>query len=116
MLEPRGELDLPLEPLGAERGGELRMEDLERDGAVVAEVLDQIDRGHAPAAELALERIAALQRLPERSERIGHRSRCNGWDCERYAGRGGRGSRRSPADVVAEAQPVAVQVLDVEVP
>jgi hypothetical protein len=39
MLEPRGEADLALEPLGAEGGGELGQQDLEGDGAVVAEVV-----------------------------------------------------------------------------
>ena len=39
MLEPRGELDLALEPLGAERGGELGVQHLERDLAVVLVVV-----------------------------------------------------------------------------
>ena len=38
MLQPGGESDLALEPLGAERGGELGVEHLERDRAVVLEV------------------------------------------------------------------------------
>ena len=63
MLEPRGELDFPLKPLGAEHGGELRMEHLERDRAVVAEVPGEVHRGHAAAAELALDRVPVEQRL-----------------------------------------------------
>ena len=35
MLQPGGELDLPLEPLQTYRGGELRMEHLERHQPVV---------------------------------------------------------------------------------
>ena len=58
MLQPGGELDLALEALGAERGGELGMQHLERDRAVVLEVLGEVDRGHAAAAELALEAVA----------------------------------------------------------
>ena len=58
MLEPGGELDLAEEALGAERGGELGMEHLERDRAVVPEVLGQVDGGHAAAAELALDAVA----------------------------------------------------------
>ena len=58
VLEPGGELDLALEALGAERGGQLGMEDLERDRPVVLQVVGEIDRGHAPAPELALERVA----------------------------------------------------------
>ena len=57
MLEPGGEPDLALEPLGAERGGELGEQDLEGDRAVVAEVVGQVDDGHAAAAELALEGV-----------------------------------------------------------
>ena len=45
MLQPRGELDLALEPLGAERGGDLGVQDLERDGAVVAQVVGEEDDG-----------------------------------------------------------------------
>jgi hypothetical protein len=54
MLEPGGEADLALEAVGPERGGELGEEELEGDGAVVAEVLGQVDDGHAAAPELAL--------------------------------------------------------------
>ena len=56
-----GELDLALEPLGAEGGGELREQDLQRDRAVVPEVLSQVDDGHAAAAQLALERVAVRE-------------------------------------------------------
>ena len=47
MLEPGGEPDLALEALGAERGGELGVEHLERDRPVVPEVAGEVDRGHA---------------------------------------------------------------------
>ena len=62
VLQPRGQADLALEALGAERGGELGMQHLERDGPVVLEVADEIHRGHAAAPELALERVAVAQR------------------------------------------------------
>ena len=55
MLQPGGEPDLALEALRAERLPQLGMEHLEGDGAVVLEVAGEIDRGHAAAAELALE-------------------------------------------------------------
>ena len=71
MLQPGGELDLALEPVGAEGGGELGMEHLERDGAVVAEVAGEVDRGHAPAAELALERVAVASAFAQRRPRVG---------------------------------------------
>ena len=46
------------EPLGAEHGGELGLEDLERDLAVVLEVLGEVDGGHAALAQLALDAVA----------------------------------------------------------
>ncbi len=61
MLEPGGQLDLPLEPLGAERGRQLGMEHLQGDGSLVANVLGQVDGGHPAPAELALEPIAIRQ-------------------------------------------------------
>ena len=48
-------LDLAQEPLGAERGGELRAQHLDRDVAVVLEVVREVDGGHAAAPELALD-------------------------------------------------------------
>ena len=63
MLQPGGELDLAQEALRAERGGELGVEHLERDRAVVLEVVGEIDGGHAAAAELALERVTVRQRV-----------------------------------------------------
>ena len=72
VLEPGGELDLAQEALGAERIGELGVEHLERDRAVVPEVLREPDRGHAAAAELALERVTVRQRFPEDRDRIRH--------------------------------------------
>jgi hypothetical protein len=49
MLEPGGEADLPLEPVGAEGGGQLRQQHLERHRPVVLEVAGEIDHGHAAA-------------------------------------------------------------------
>ena len=61
MLQPGGEVDFTLEPLGAEGGGELGMENLERYRPVVLQVVGEEDRGHAPASELPLDRIAVCQ-------------------------------------------------------
>jgi hypothetical protein len=61
VLEPGGEADLALEALGAERGRELRQEDLEGDWAVVPEVLGQVDHSHAAPAELALDPVVIRQ-------------------------------------------------------
>ena len=65
MLQPGGEADLALEALGPERGGQLGVEHLERHRPVVPEVLGEIDRGHAAAPELALERVAVGQALAQ---------------------------------------------------
>ena len=45
VLEPGGEPDLALEPLGAEQGGEVGMEHLERDRPVVLQVPGEVDHG-----------------------------------------------------------------------
>ncbi len=70
VLESRGELDLSLEPLVPHGGGQLRQHHLERDRAVVLQVVGEVDRGHPAAAQLALDLIAAGQRGPEAFERV----------------------------------------------
>ena len=72
VLQPGGEADLALEALGPEGGGQLGVQHLERDRPVVPEVLGQIDGGHAPAAELALERVAIPQPRAKIRQRIRH--------------------------------------------
>jgi hypothetical protein len=61
VLEPRGEPDLALKALGAEGVSEIGVKDLEGDRAVVADVVGEIYRGHAAAAELALDRVAGAE-------------------------------------------------------
>ena len=61
MLKAGGELDLSLEALGAKAGCELGQQDLERDGAIVPEIMGEVDRGHTPAPELTLEHVAVAQ-------------------------------------------------------
>ena len=73
MLEPGGELNLVLEPLGAERGSELGVEHLERDRSLVLDVAGEIDRRHAPASELALEHVAVAQASSQRGGQVGER-------------------------------------------
>ena len=57
MRQPRGEFDLPLEPLGPEHGGQLGSQDLDRDGSMVPEVVGEVHRCHAPGAELPLDAV-----------------------------------------------------------
>ena len=72
MLEAGGEADLALEPLGAEGGGDLGVENLEGDGPVVPQVLGELDRSHTPAAELTLERVLVRQGFTKGRDRIRH--------------------------------------------
>ncbi len=57
---------------GPSDGGELGVEHLEGDGAVVLEVAREEDRGHAPATELALEGVPLAQPFAQRRYLIGH--------------------------------------------
>ena len=61
VLEAGGDGDLAQEALGAERLAQLGVEHLERDRPVVLEVVDQVDRGHAAPAELALDFVAVVE-------------------------------------------------------
>ena len=58
MLERRGGLDLDDEPLGTEHRRELGLQHLERDVAVVLEVVRQVHGGHAAGAEFTLDGVA----------------------------------------------------------
>jgi hypothetical protein len=62
VVEPCGYLHFALETLRADPGGNLRMEDLDRDGAAMLEVVRQVDCRHSSAPDLPLEVIAAAQR------------------------------------------------------
>ena len=61
MLEAGGEPDLALEPFRAERSSQLGEEDFERDRPVVLEVLGEVDSGHTPAPERALEGVTVAE-------------------------------------------------------
>ena len=65
MLQRRGELDLLEEPLGAEHGGELRVQHLDRDVAVVAQVAREVDRRHAAAPSSRSSVIRRAERLSQ---------------------------------------------------
>jgi hypothetical protein len=58
VLELGRDPDFAQEPLGAEQGGQLGAENLQRHTAVVPEVLGQVNCGHAPMAKLAKDRVA----------------------------------------------------------
>ena len=74
MLQPGRVLDLAQEALGPERGGQLGVQHLERDRAVVPEVVGEVHRGHAAAPELALEPVAVSKTIHQALGKIGQRS------------------------------------------
>jgi len=74
MLEPGGKLDLPEKPLSAKRCGQFRVKNLEGHRSVVANVPRKIDRSHAPAAELPLDRVARLEIRLQSLADVGHKA------------------------------------------
>lgn len=65
MLEMRRHPNFAQEPFAAEHGAKLRIEDLERDLAIVFRVACEIDRGHSSTADLAFDVVATGERGPE---------------------------------------------------
>ena len=59
VLEVRRDVDLVEEAVRAERGAQLRSQDLHGDGAAVGEILGEVDRRHPAPAELALDAVPA---------------------------------------------------------
>ena len=72
MLQRRRGLDLHHEPFGADDGGELGLEDLERHLAVVLQVLREVDRGHAALAQLPLDAVAVGEGGNKAGKRVRH--------------------------------------------
>jgi len=62
MLQPRRNPDLRQESVGPEPGAELLVENLDRNGAPVFQVLRQKDRCHTTASQLAVDAIPAGER------------------------------------------------------
>jgi hypothetical protein len=61
VLQPRRELDLTQEPLGPQRVGQVGVKNFECDRPVMTEIAGEVNRGHAPTAELALDQIAVTE-------------------------------------------------------
>ena len=70
MLEVGGGLDLAEEALAADCGGQFGPQDLDRDLAIVLEILGEVDGGHAARAELALDAVAVGERSREAFDAI----------------------------------------------
>ena len=62
MLQLGDGRDLAAKALGAERRGEIGMQNLEGDGTLVLRVASEIDRRHSAASELALDRVRYAKR------------------------------------------------------
>ena len=73
MLQRRNGLDLAKEPLGTDHRGQLGAQDLDRDFAIVLEVLGQVDRGHAALAQLPFDAVAVGEGALQLRRRLGHR-------------------------------------------
>ena len=71
MLQRGGRLDLGEKPLAAQRRGEIGVEHLDRDAAIVLHVVREVHGRHAAATELALDAVAIGERLTELRRR-GH--------------------------------------------
>jgi len=71
VLQVRRRLDLGQEALGTDDGGELGLEHLQRDAAVVLLVARQVDRRHAALAELTLDAVAALEGRVQAGDWVG---------------------------------------------
>lgn len=72
MLERRGGLDFDHEAVGAEHRGKFRLEELQRDLAIVLEIVAEIDGRHAALAEVALDPISAGEGRVEAVGLLGH--------------------------------------------
>ena len=72
MLEVGRQLDLGQEPLGADHGRQLGAEDLHGHRPVVADVLGEVDGGHAAGAGFAVETVAVREGGLEAAEEFGH--------------------------------------------
>jgi len=72
VLEICRDTDFVQEPFRTECSRHFGLQDLERDLAVVLEVLCQIDRSHPTGPEFPLDAVAVGQGGGEAWERIGH--------------------------------------------
>ena len=72
MLEVGGGPDLRQEPFGAEDRGQLGLQHLDRDLAVVLDVVGEVDGRHAALAELTLDLVFVGQGGVQSFEEFGH--------------------------------------------
>ena len=73
MVQPRSGADLAQEPFYADGRRELGMEHLEGDRTIELPVVREVDRGHAPATEGALHRVALWKCCLQFGQLVGHK-------------------------------------------
>ncbi len=74
VLEPRSCPDLRKKAVAAQRGTQVGVQHLDGDIAFVADVVREVDRGHAALTEFALDAVAIGQRGGEACESLSHRA------------------------------------------
>jgi hypothetical protein len=72
MLQPGGQPNLALEPLGAERGGQLRVKQLQGHWPIVLEIVGSKHGCHSAPTEHSLDAIAISQPVLNPAQNIGH--------------------------------------------
>ena len=90
VLQPAGDLDLAQESLRAQALGQVRVQDLDGDGAVVPGVVRTVHRCHAATSDLALDFVVPA----ERGVQLGDRIHCRRTRHRRRELRRGLGPRR----------------------
>lgn len=108
MLQACGKFDLTFKPFRAERLRDLRVQHLERDRSIMAQVVSEIHDREPAAAELSVNAKSILQR-PGEAVAIRQRYSRN-WDRLRYRN-GARTSRRG-IDAAAVVEPRTPQSVD----
>ena len=68
MIETRGELDLSEEPVRAESRGEIGMQNLERNQALMLCILREIYSCHSTASKLAVDGVILGKCIPDTIE------------------------------------------------
>ena len=71
MLEVGGGLDLSQESFGTYYSGEFRFQNLERNLALLLQVVSQIDRRHPALTDLTLDAVAALEGCVQVGDGVG---------------------------------------------
>ena len=72
MVQAGGDLDLAQEALGTDGSGQIRVQDLDRDLAVVLEILGEKHHGHAAATNSCIDRVPLGEGRLQAFEQVRH--------------------------------------------